>query len=144
MKTFTEQLVARADIEIFEEIRRAVELLSEIDLGSDDRGQAVVLSCHVLARAIARVFGLRYVDGWVRPNYEHSWVLSPAGHIIDVYPVAVIGGPILMENRSGHSPASHIYDTSDRHKLYRGDFSRPWFRRSVRRVSVELQKIKAS
>ena len=88
--------VQEEDLVIFKKIRNAVLKLPDINLGVDEEGDKILLSCHILARAVARVFLLKYVDGFFIPNFCHSWVLSPNSHVIDVYPVGILGGPILM------------------------------------------------
>lgn len=61
--------------------------MKDPDLGHDEDGMPITLSCHMLARAVASVFDLRVCDGYFGPeSYDHSWVLTPQGQIIDTYP----------------------------------------------------------
>jgi hypothetical protein len=65
-------------------------------------------SCHLIAHAFGKAFGLPAIDGWFsdRP-YEHSWIVTPHDNIIDLYPIGVIGGPFLLDAVSG--PWSSFY-----------------------------------
>lgn len=67
------------------------------------------VSCHHVAIAVAMLFPSvgkaehgRYLKTW-----EHSWIRTPDGNIIDVYPVGCIGGPLLLDGN--HGPASLLY-----------------------------------
>jgi hypothetical protein len=140
MTPYALKYVSEEDISVFEEIRKAILGLPDIDLGVDEKGEKVILSCHILARAIAKVFSLKYVDGYFIPNFSHSWVLSPNGHLIDIYPVAVLGGPILMVEDGGASPIRWHYKKASAKKVSRGLFSKPSFRRSVRKIESCLRR----
>lgn len=98
MKPIVLQGVAKEDLAIFRKIEAAMEVLPEIDLGKDENGYPVLVSCHMLCRAFAVVFPqLKCADGYFyKKGYEHSWLETPNGCIIDVYPIAVLGGPILV------------------------------------------------
>lgn len=135
-------LTAR-DIEIFQKVRKLVEgLPDDIDLGSDDRGEKITLSCHILVRALARVCSLQYRDGYFHPNYRHSWLLTPDGRIIDAYPVAIWGGPFMIDGDGEcHTPARWLYLPKSTRAISDGSFSRPWFRRAVWRITRALKTI---
>ncbi|MFC1756751.1 hypothetical protein ACFLZC_01150 [Patescibacteria group bacterium] len=140
MTPYAMECVSEEDVVVFEKIRNAIWELPDIDLGVDEKGNKIILSCHILARAVAKVFSLKYVDGYFLPNFSHSWVLSPNNHLIDVYPVAVLGGPILMVEDYGASPIKWHYKKISTRKISSGLFSKPSFRRSVRRVENILRK----
>lgn len=139
MTPYIKQFVSDDDVALLEKIRLAVTNLQDLNLGNDHNGRQMILSCHMLARAIGRVFSLRVVDGFLYPNYQHSWVLTPAGHIIDVYPVAVIGGPILIDGVSAFSPSKFHYIKAKR-KDYRGKFGKREFRKAVNCIVKALRK----
>lgn len=126
------------DIVLFGKIRKAVERLPEINFGKSEKGEEIILSCHILARAVAKVFGLKFVDGHLYPHYQHSWLLTSSGNIIDTYPVAVIGGPIIVDNGkwSRSSPARFHY----KKKGLGNGFNHASFRRSVRKVVKALKE----
>lgn len=147
MTPYVARYLTAGDIEVFQRVKRLVEALpDDLDLGSNDHGEKVVLSCHILVRALAKVLGLKYADGYFYPNYRHSWLLTSGGQIIDAYPVAVWGGPFMMDG-GAFSPALHLYKRWARKRAAHVSdhtFSRPWFRRAVRRVSIALERIPPS
>ncbi len=80
---------------LFNEIKKVFENLPEVDLGKDDKGEEILVSCHMIARALAKIFSIKYKDGYFG-GCEHSWLIPEPGIIIDPYPVATVGGPILV------------------------------------------------
>jgi len=73
--------------------------MPEIDVGKNKKGERVILSCHMITRALARFFPVEYKDGYFGNFNQHSWLITKEGLIIDPYPVAVIRGPILIDTR---------------------------------------------
>ena len=141
MTPYVARYLTAQDIEIFQKIRRLVEALPDnIDLGNDDRGEKIILSCYILVRALAKLFTLRYRDGYLHPNYRHSWLLTLDGQIIDPYPVAIWGGPLMIDG-SISSPARWLYLPKSSRIVSSGSFSRPWFQRAVRLITQALRKI---
>lgn len=138
MIPYVERYISKDDLALFAQIRMAVEWMGDLELGLDEDGKPVILSCHILARAVAKVFPVRVRDGYFVRSYDHSWVETSGGHPIDPYPVAVIGGPIMFEG-SAASPQRIIYTRSSAKKLSRGRFSKNSFRRAVRRVVNALR-----
>lgn len=64
-----------AELDLLGRVQLAVDLL-----GSDfDK-----IRCHELARAVGKFFKLDIVDGYYG-IVEHSWCLTPNGHILDPY-----------------------------------------------------------
>lgn len=56
------------------------------------------ISSHVLSRAVAETFpSLTFVDGIFLNKYDHSWVVTPSGRIIEILPVGVPTGPYLID-----------------------------------------------
>jgi len=108
MTPYVTQFIEPYELAQFEEICRVIRELPDLDLGLKKDGSRILLSCHILARAIATVFDLKYVDGFFNPHYQHSWVLNERGNLIDVYPVAMIGGPIMYPHQDlDHNCPSH-------------------------------------
>jgi len=133
--------VQEEDLVIFKKIRNAVLKLPDINLGVDEEGDKILLFCHILARAVARVFLLKYVDGFFIPNFCHSWILSPNNHVIDVYPVGILGGPILMV-ASGSAPLIEFhYKEANLKNEFPGLFSSPSFQGSIRIVEACLRMV---
>jgi hypothetical protein len=143
MTPYVARHLTALDIEIFQKVHKLVEgLPDDIDLGSDDRGEKIVLSCHILVRALAKVLNLRYRDGYYHPNYRHSWLLTSDSQIIDAYPVATWGGPFMIDgNDERYTPARWLYLPKSTRVISGGSFSRPWFRRAVRRITRALKGI---
>lgn len=139
MTPYVTRYISEDDLALFTKIRNVLERMGDPVLGFDEDGKAVIFSCHMLARAISRVFPVRVRDGYFAGNYDHSWVETSGGHLIDLYPVAVIGGPIMFDG-SAASPQRRIYTRSSAKKLSRGRFSKNSFRRAVRRITNALRQ----
>ncbi|MDO8572316.1 MAG: hypothetical protein Q7S11_00930 [bacterium] len=93
------QFIPQEDLRIFHEIVGIVGLLPDIILGHTKTGREVPISCHVLTRALASIFEtLEVKDGFIGygSHYEHSWLQTSSGSIIDPYPFATVGGPIIL------------------------------------------------
>lgn len=108
MRVYVQKILPKEDVIIFNRIKTAIDNLPNLVLGKDEEGRHIELSCHILARAIAKAFGLRYADGYFCRIYHHSWVLTRKGNIIDVYPVGIFGGPLLI-SCDPNSPANFLY-----------------------------------
>jgi hypothetical protein len=140
MTPYAAKFIDAEDIQLFEKIRQTVQVLPDIDLGLDTSERPIVLSCHMLARAIGKAFGIKHVDGYFYPTFEHSWLLTSHNNIIDVYPVGILGGPILVDG-SRIAPSLYI---SKHPRVLCGRkhlFSSKYFQRSVRLLIKELKKI---
>uniref|UniRef100_A0A7C4R596 Uncharacterized protein n=1 Tax=candidate division CPR3 bacterium TaxID=2268181 RepID=A0A7C4R596_UNCC3 len=165
LNTWVEQFVPKEDVGVFDKIKRAIDLLPDIDLGKDESGREIMLSCHILSRAVARVFNLKCIDGSYRFFYlsdysvcnhfncmdgiknniifiscNHSWVLTKNQNIIDVYPIGVLGGPILI-SCNPLSPVSRLYFPMSTRSVSNGGFSKPSFQRSVKKIISEIRKV---
>jgi hypothetical protein len=127
MRPYVRKMLPNEDVIIFNRIKTAIDNLPDLVLGKDEEGRIIEISSHILARAVAKVFGLRYIDGYFCRSYQHSWVLTRYGNIIDVYPIAVFGGPILL-HRGDNSPARFLY----KRRFLTNKFQQPSFQRSVK------------
>lgn len=90
------------DLNLFSRIHSAIQKLPDIDLGSDVEGKKIILNCHMLARATAKVFPqLILEEGWFN-RWPHSWLITPHKQFIDVYPIGILscdkGGPIYVSS----------------------------------------------
>ena len=140
MTPYATRHIPKESLDLFNQIRTAITTMKDPDLGWNEDGNRITLSCHMLARAVAAVFGLRVCDGYFSNElYDHSWVLTPQGQIIDTYPIGTIGGPIMLSN-DRYSPCSRLYKKLSARKLSRRRFSEPSFRRSVRRIIKSLKE----
>ena len=98
MKPYASLIVPPEDLALFTKIERIVQEMPEVELGKDGKGEKILVSCHTLVRALARFFPVECQDGHFG-NCEHSWLITRTGLIIDPCPVAVVGGPILVDTR---------------------------------------------
>ncbi|MEY4744875.1 MAG: hypothetical protein RL272_820, partial [Candidatus Parcubacteria bacterium] len=113
MRPFVLRDVSRDDLALFRRIRRAVRRLPDIDLGRDGRGRPVPISCHMLCRALAAHFPVPCRDGYFGHGAAtHSWLTTGAGLIIDPYPWAMVGGPVMVYAK-GLSPWRTLYREAD-------------------------------
>jgi hypothetical protein len=108
LKAYAVTEVSERTLELFNKIRRIFKGLPEIELEADDGEGEKPVSCHMIVRALAEIFSLDYKDGYFGPGFEHSWLVPERGVIIDVYPVALVGGSILVVTRYA-TPWSYLY-----------------------------------
>jgi|SRR3989344_4457684 len=141
MTPHVDQYVSEEDKEIFFRIRDLIHQLPDIDLGKDERGEKILLSCHMLTRALSKIFKIPYRDGLYAKCYEHSWLQTKCGNIIDVYPVLALGGPVLVGvSNTILSPARTLYVPKSARSISQ-KFSANSFHRSVRRIVRGLNSI---
>ncbi|MEY4744457.1 MAG: hypothetical protein RL272_402 [Candidatus Parcubacteria bacterium] len=101
------------DLALFRNIRRVVRRLPDVDLGIDGQGRRVPVSCHMLCRALAAHFPVPCRDGYFGEGAAtHSWLATGAGSIIDPYPWAMVGGPVMVY-ALGMSPWRALYREAD-------------------------------
>jgi hypothetical protein len=97
-----EQLIAHEDQLLFRDIQLRLSTLI-IDN---------CISCHVIAEAVSRRWPqLKVKHGRFMSAYEHSWLETKQRNIIDVYPIAIIGGPLLIDGRNGWT--SGVYEETE-------------------------------
>jgi hypothetical protein len=93
MITYTENYLCElnqfGDIETLHFIKYSIE-----QLNVDEKRE--VVTCHSLCRAFKKIFNIPVETGYFMLGYEHSWLVTQFGNIIDVYPWGVVGGPILV------------------------------------------------
>lgn len=143
MTPYCRRFITVEEIELFQEIRDAVNKMPDIDLGMDEEKEPIILSCHMLARGVAKVFPVRCVDGYFYPSLQHSWVVIPkTNSVIDVYPIQIWGGPFLVGGWR-ESCARRNYQKRVSNRIGLGRFSKPSFRRSVRRIAKALEEARA-
>lgn len=146
MTSYVMRYLLSDEVELFEKIRAVIVKLPDLELGCDESGQPIILSCHILARAVGKVFDLEVVDGTFCGSYLHSWLIIGRKNIIDVYPVAMLGGPLLIHGGYDHTGFRHRTPCF----LYREDgsyfssnaFSYPSFLEAVDLVTASLQEIR--
>jgi hypothetical protein len=143
MRYYAEGSISKTDQEVFKRIEGSINSLpNNLDLGKDEIGSEIELSCHILARAVALIFGLRYVDGKHLDLFEHSWVETSSGNIIDVYPVGALGGPQLIDASSTPFFKKREYIALSKHDWqarYGEMDNSPSFHRAIDIVAGKLQ-----
>lgn len=140
MTPYVVNLIRQEDISLFNRISDTIRKLPDLDLGVDEAGKNITLSCHMLARATAKVFSLCCVDGHFYPHYQHSWVVTENENVIDVYPVGILGGPILVDGNMIYAPSKFLYLRKPTPTISQGRFSKQLFRRCVRHIAQALKE----
>jgi hypothetical protein len=142
LKVHAETVIDEKDQRLFRDIERMMNYFPKNDdYGVNHRGEKVVLSCHIVARAVGEICGnlVEVTDGLYYPNFNHSWLMTGAGNVIDVYPVGMIGGPILIDRWvAGRRSKKPIYQY--REISATEDFIQDWFLKAVRRVARSFRK----
>ena len=136
MTPYVRKFIDDEDLKVFLKIREIVEKLP--DLRFDDTEDGTV-SCHMLARAMKLFFPVKVYDGYFCGSYQHSWLRTRNGAIIDLYPVATMGGPILIDDSTFYCPARKLYKAN--RSRYNGMFSKSEFKMRVRLLRDEIKKI---
>ena len=109
MKPCAATVVPQVDKNLFRNIEKVVEVMPDIDLGTRENGEPIVVSCHHVAHALAKVFPVEVRDGYFgNKGWRHSWLVTRNEMIIDSYPWAMIGGPFLVDTRF-FSPWPKLY-----------------------------------
>lgn len=114
MKAYISSLISSRDCKLFSQIEQIMHEMPEVDLGKDSRGK-VLISCHMLAQALAKSFSrLTYQHGYfVHHAWSHSWLLVDGGDLlIDPYPWLMLGGPIMIDLRHP-TPWRDFYRSED-------------------------------
>jgi len=138
MRVHAEMYVPPEDLRLFEEIRKVVPCLPDVDLGIDKQGKKILVSCHHLCRAISAVFGIEYKDGhFSKVGWCHSWLTTKSGVIIDPCPWALIGGPIMVVASPWRTPWRRLYIEERLDGL-----DKPEFLEQVERVTAAIRETK--
>ena len=136
MNPYVTAFIPPEDQRLWKLIRRQVSQLPNLNFGKDDNGEEVLLSCHILARAVGNVHNIQVVDGHWFIGFEHSWCVTEHGNIIDVYPVATLGGVTLVH---GDMPLiNQLYRRKESLEVSNARFETDWFERAVEIVAKGL------
>lgn len=140
MVPYAARQIDSEDLKLFEEIRELLSTLPDTDLGRDDKGEEVILSCHILAEAVGQVFDLKVTHGAFLGFREHGWVETSRGNIIDLYPIAAVGGPVMYDGKAPILPRRlfpYLRD-EEQQRRYEHMLQTEWFRKAVRIVASRL------
>jgi len=128
-------------------VKNILDRLPEVDLGVGKDGKKIILSCHMLCRALADVVkGVTVADGQFAGPFCHSWLVARGRGrsdrwIIDAYPAGIMAGPLLVDAGVGHlSPGHLLYREGDVEAVLL-DFSSRLFVRSVARVIKAIRRV---
>ncbi len=136
MNPFALRTLSEEEVSLFRKIEKVVDLLPDIDLGTEG-GKEIPLSCHLLAQAIGTCLHLKVETGTYHDIFEHSWLRTRSGKIIDVYPVATLGGPLLIDNRLR---LGQLYRPTFIRGVSRGNSRDKNFSKSLREVERVVKK----
>jgi hypothetical protein len=110
MKPYAASLIDQETTDLFKKIEKIVQKLPEVKLEGFIFGEKTIISCHMLCRALAHFYPVNCKDGLFGGYMEHSWLsLKLEKFIIDPYPIACLGGPILIDNRFINVPWRSLY-----------------------------------
>lgn len=133
------------DLILFDQIRRAIEAMKDLEPGAET--DTPLLSCHILAMAVAQVFGgLTVIHGRYLgfqkglTFFDHTWLSTLHRNIIDVYPIGHASGPILIDG-SMTMINSRIYvafDEREGERLYSSLIDTPHFRVALTETVAHL------
>lgn len=110
------------DLALLHNIREWLHALP--DKGHPCDSGAHLWGCHSLCRAAKDRFKLvnwSVIDGWFgRPAFDHTWLTRAVYRgdhyqgevILDVYPVASAGGPLLLFSGTWNTPWTEMYGKS--------------------------------
>lgn len=128
MRLYMVSMIPGEDLLLFQRIERAVQEMPDIDLGKDKEGMPILVSCHMVARAIARIFPeVACEDGYfIKRGVRHSWLVIKRNPelLIDPYPVALVGGPIMVDRGFFMVPWGSLYIAARLSDLGDGQFRR--------------------
>jgi len=141
METYAESKIPKEDIVLFHKIKEVIDAFELPKLENNSQGEEIFFSCHMLAAAIGEVFVLKVQSGHYASFYEHSWVETKHGNCVDVYPVATVGGPVLVDKEFAYSPLSGLYKEEDISDNIQGSLKRLDYKRIVNETASSLRKI---
>lgn len=124
MKPYVLKDIPEEDIVLFKQIEEVIQKMPDIKFENKEgkHKEKILLSCHVLCRAFAKVFSVKCVDGYFFIScWRHSWLVTENKTIIDVYPWALVGGPI-MAIADYRTPWINLYHEAEISDLGNDDF----------------------
>ncbi len=102
MRTHAEHMGAFKPFEL-EQLEQVKAILDTLPNSDDSQ------TCHSICELIAQeIPTLKHIRGWFDIGWEHSWLVTLEGNIIDPYPWACKGGPVLLVGAFG-APWHHLY-----------------------------------
>ena len=123
MKPYVLKDIPKEDLVLFKQIERVIQKMPDIEFENKHgkHKERIPISCHVLCQALAKVFPVRCIDGrFFIPFWRHSWLETKNENIIDAYPWALVGGPILVF-KDYCTPWSNLYHEEEISDLEDGE-----------------------
>lgn len=128
MKPYMQSLIRTEDLRLFREIESLINDMPEVNLGVDATGKKVLVSSHMIAHALPNLFPrLKAQDGFfARRGQNHSWLTIRENRylIIDPYPIALLGGPIMVHGGFATTPWNSLYIEARLEELENDTFER--------------------
>ncbi|MEX1063912.1 MAG: hypothetical protein WD898_01205 [Candidatus Paceibacterota bacterium] len=119
MTPYAITVAPHSDLQVLAKIIKVMEYMPDIELPDKEE-----VSCHMIARALAEFFPVQYKDGYFpRKGYQHSWLVTQTGNVIDAYPWAIVGGPVMLDMRLG-SPWNGMFQAHPLLSLENEEFKR--------------------
>lgn len=142
MTPWVAQYIPIEDQGLFFEIREIVEHMKDVPLGTDEEGEEIIFSCHILCRALIRLYpSLRVEDGFFRTGLSHSWLVTPRKTIMDFYVPGAIGCLAIPAKREGYLEVFYsMYEKNGLAEMYTV-FSSWSFDRAVGLVERALRAV---
>jgi len=146
MTPYVARFVSIYEQESLEIIGKILKAMPDVDYGVDAGGEQLFVSCHVLARVVTSFFPkFPYRDGYYADFFEHSWNVTPTGHVLDVYPVGCLGGPIIIDGDIIAGPGKALYSARDiselRHASSKGQYFLPMLEKASRAFAKTMQDL---
>lgn len=136
---WVKKIIDEDDLSLWQEIRYIVEKLPDMEF--ELHGKSVGITAHMLVGALVQLFPdrLQVETGSFLAGFNHSWLRTKSGNVIDVYPVGLLGGPVLYSG-DVDSPASVMYKPGISSGYFQG--LRPdWHRSCVQRIVDAIKQI---
>lgn len=82
--------------EVWEKIKKIFQDIHSIEINRNGFEGDITATSHILCSALADIFNLELGQGFCNED-KHYWLKTEHGLIIDVMPVGVLSGPILVD-----------------------------------------------
>lgn len=100
MKPYASKFVVFSDWVTYLAVCKMMERIPKsISFQTKGKKKRIVVTCHLLVRALAQILEIDFKDGLFAEGYQHSWLVLPSRWIIDAWPVGIMSasGPLLVD-----------------------------------------------
>jgi len=122
MMPWCERIIEQEDRKLFKKIKKLINRLPDMTFRFDQSGSEIIISCHLLARAVYAVWPEEFIGvrtGYFMDYFDHSWLITARGNVLDIYPVGCLGGPLLYSGLES-SPVFLMYRENGGVKITNG------------------------